>query len=48
MFWEIFCSEELTGHLRKVDPNESGSLGRFDFLMWYVGEEVSLESTEEV
>ena len=37
----------MAGHLRKVDPNESGSLDRFDFMRWYVDEEISLESTEE-
>ena len=35
------------GHLQKVGPNESGSLERFTFMMWYVNEEVSLDSTEE-
>ena len=44
---EIFYSEELAGHLRKVDPNESGSLDRFAFVRWYVDNEVSLESSEE-
>ena len=44
---EGFHSEEMTGHLRKVDPNESGSLNRFSFVRWYVDEEVSLDSTEE-
>ena len=44
---EGFHSEELAGHLRKVDPNESGSLDRFDFMRWYVDEEISLESAEE-
>ena len=36
------------GHLRKVDPNESGSLDRFSFVSWYVDEEVSLDSAAEV
>ena len=45
---EGFHSEDLAGHLRKVDPNESGSLDRFDFVRWYVDEEISLESAEEV
>ena len=44
---EGFHSEELAGHLRKVDPNESGSLESFSFVRWYVGEKVSMESTEE-
>ena len=42
-----FHSEELAGYLRKVDPNESGSLYRFAFVRWYVEEEVSLDSAEE-
>ena len=33
--------------MRKVDPNESGSLERFPFVRWYVDKEVSLESAEE-
>ena len=33
--------------LRKVDPNESGSLDRFAFLRWYVDKVVSLDSAEE-
>ena len=44
---EGFHSEELAGHLWKVDPNESGSLDRFAFVRWYVDEEVSLDSAEE-
>ena len=40
-------SEDLAGHLRKVDPNESDSLDRFSFVRWYVDKEVSLESVEE-
>ena len=39
---EGFHREELAGHLRKVDPNESSSLDRFGFVRWYVDEEVSL------
>ena len=35
-------------HLQKVEPNESGSLDRFYFVRWYVDEEVSMDSTEEV
>ena len=45
MLGEGFNSEDLAGHLRKVDPNESGSLERFYFVRWYVDEEVSLDST---
>ena len=41
---EGFHSEYLAGYLRKVDPNESGSLDRFDFVRWYVDEEVSMDS----
>ena len=41
------CSEDLTGRLRKLYKNESGSLGRFAYVRWYVEEDVSLESTEE-
>ena len=33
---EGFHGEELAGQLRKVDPNESGSLDRFAFVRWYV------------
>ena len=44
---EGFHSEELAGHLRKVDPNEGGSLDRFDLVRWYVDKDVSLESTGE-
>ena len=51
-----FPGEDLAGQLRKVDPNESGSLDHFLFVMYYVelfegsdgntlDEEVSLEST---
>ena len=51
-----FHGEDLAGQLRKVDPNESGSLDHFPFVMCYVElfegpdgnkleEEVSLEST---
>ena len=34
-------------NLWKVDPNESGSLGRFPFVRWYVDKEVSMDSAEE-
>ena len=51
-----FHCEDLVGQLRKVDPNESGSLDNFSFVMCYVElfegpdgnkleEEVYLEST---
>ena len=51
-----FHGEDLAGQLRKVDPNESGSLDHFSFVMCYVElfegpdgnnleVEVSLEST---
>ena len=51
-----FNGEDLTGQLRKVDPNESGSLDHFTSVMCYVelfegpdgnklDEEVALEST---
>ena len=41
-------SEELTGYLRKVDPNESGSLDCFAFVRYYVDKKVSMYSTEEL
>ena len=55
---EGFHSDNMVGHMQKVDPNESGSLDRFAFVRWYVNlvegpdgdileEEVNLESTEE-
>ena len=31
-----FHSEDMAGQLRKVDPNESGSLDHFPFVMCYV------------
>ena len=51
-----FHGEDLAGQLRKVEPNESGSLDHFSFVMCDVElfegpdgnkleEEVSLEST---
>ena len=51
-----FHGDDLAGQLRKVDPNESGSLDHFPFVMCYVElfegpdgnkleEQVSLEST---
>ena len=51
-----FHGEDLAGQLLKVEPNESGSLDHFSFVMCYVKlfegpdgnkleEEVSLEST---
>ena len=42
-----FHSKDLAGHLRKLDPNESGGLDRFSFVRWYVDEEVSLDSADE-
>ena len=44
---EVFHSEELAGHLRKVDPNESGSFDSFVFVRWYMDNEVSLDYAEE-
>ena len=44
---EVFHSEDITSHLRKLDPNESGSFDCFAFVRWYVDKEVSLGSTEE-
>ena len=41
---ERFHSDDLAVCLQKVDPNEIGSLDRFDFLRWYLDEEVSLGS----
>ena len=35
-FWEGFHGEDLAGRLQKVDPNKSGSLERFAFVMWCV------------
>ena len=37
----------MAGRLRKVDPNENGSLDRLEFVRWYVDEGVSLDSSEE-
>ena len=45
--WGGGHSEDLAGHLQKVDPNESDSLGRFAFVKWYVYTKVSLDSAEE-
>ena len=33
--------------MRKLEPNESGSLERFAFVRWYVDEEVFMGSVEE-
>ena len=33
--------------MRKVDPNESGSLDHFTSVRWYVDEEVSMDYSEE-
>ena len=46
-FGEGFHSDDLAGHLHKVDPNESGSYDRFDFVRCYVDKQVSMEYTEE-
>ena len=46
-FGEGFNSEDIEGHLRKSDTNESGSLNHFYFVRWYAYEEVSMESSEE-
>ena len=47
MLMGCFQSEDLADHLRKVDPNESDFLDRFDFVRYYVDGEVSLDSEEE-
>ena len=44
---EGFHSEELTDHLQKVYPKESGSLECFDFVRFYLDKEVYHDSTEE-
>ena len=43
-----FHSDNMEGHLKKLDLNESGSLDRSAFVRWYMDEEVSLDSAEEV
>ena len=43
---EGFHSEDLEGHLWKLDTNESGSLDRFPFVRCYVDEDLSLNSAE--
>ena len=35
---EGFHSDDLAGHLQKLDPNESGSLDRFSFVRCYMDE----------
>ena len=47
MLGKGFNSEEMEVNLRKVNPNRSGSLDRFDLVRWYVDKEVSLDSVEE-
>ena len=47
MIVEGLNSEDLEGNLWKVDPNESGSLDRFEFVRWYLDEEVYLDSVGE-
>ena len=44
--WGGFHSKWMAGHMRKLDPNESGSLDHFTFVMWYVDKKVSLESPD--
>ena len=46
MLGEGFHSEDLAGHLRKLDQNESGSFDRLYFVRWYMDKEVSLDSAE--
>ena len=45
---EGFHNEDLAVHLRKLCPNESGSLDLFAFVRWYVNKEVSLVYVEKV
>ena len=35
-----FHSEDLVGHMQKVDPKQISGLDRFDFVRWYVDKEV--------
>ena len=42
-----FHNEDMAGHLRKVHPNESGSLDHFYFIRCCVDKEVSLDSVEQ-
>ena len=42
-----FHSEDLAGHIQKVDPNKSGGLYRLPFVRYYVDWEISLYYTEE-
>ena len=44
---EVFHSDDMAGHLWKVELDESGSLDHFSFVGWYVYKEISLESAEE-
>ena len=37
----------MVGHLWKLEPNESSILDRFDFVRWYMDEEIYMESSEE-
>ena len=46
MLGEGFHSEYLAGHLRKLDPNKSGSLDHFAFVRLHMDKEVSLDYTE--
>ena len=40
-------SYKLVGNMGVLYPNEISSLDHFDFVRWYIDEEVSLDSTEE-
>ena len=42
----VLKSEDLNGHLLKLDPNKSGILDRFSFARWYLDEGVPLDSVE--
>ena len=42
-----FHSDDLAGHLQKLDPNESGSYDRFESVRWYVNKNFSLDYAEE-
>ena len=47
MIGEGFHSEELAGHLWKVELNEIGILDIFSFVRWYVDNEIALDSVED-
>ena len=44
---EDFHSEDLEGHLWKLDPSESVFLDCFSFVRWYVDKGVSMDSADE-